>query len=117
MQDIFRVGFKKAGYRVLLISDPTRAMNRLFQDTELPDCVMINAQTIGEPALALFNELGENKKTTFIPTVLLLGEDQKAWKKQAKTTSIRCVLTMPITMRKLREVLSELVLSTASPKK
>ena len=61
--------------------------------------------------------MGENKKTTFIPTVLLLGEDQKAWKKQAKTTPIRRVLTMPLTMQQLREALSELVLSTASPKK
>lgn len=117
MQDIFRVGFKKAGYRVLLISDPTRAMNRLFQDNELPDCVMISSQTIGEPALSLFNELGENKKTSHTPAVLLLGEDQADWKKQAKTTSIRCVLGMPLTMRNLRNVLSELVLSTASPNK
>jgi serine/threonine-protein kinase len=116
MQDIFRVGFKKAGFRVLLISDPTRAMNRLFQDNELPDCVMISSQTIGEPALSLFNELGENKKTSHTPTVLLLGEDQTAWKRQAKTTSIRCVLGMPLTMRNLRNALSELVLSTASPK-
>jgi serine/threonine protein kinase len=114
MQEIFRTGFKNAGYRVLLISDPTRAVDRLFQDSIPPDCVMISAQSMGESALNAFNELSENKKTAFIPMVLLLGEDQKAWKKQAHASDIRRVLTMPLTMRQLREALAELVLSTAS---
>jgi eukaryotic-like serine/threonine-protein kinase len=116
MQEIFRTSFKKAGYRVLLISDPARAMNRLFQDSIPPDCVLINAQTIGETALHIFNELGTNKKTSFVPTVLLLGEDQKAWKKQAKASATRRVLSMPLTMKQLREALAQLVLSTAGQK-
>ncbi|MCC6123696.1 MAG: protein kinase [Pirellulales bacterium] len=113
MQEIFRSGFKNAGYRVLLISDPARAVNRLFQDNIPPDCVLINAQSIGEPALDAFNELGANKKTSSVPTVLLLGEDQKAWKKQVKAAGIRRVLSMPLTMKQLREALAEIVFSTA----
>jgi CheY-like chemotaxis protein len=116
MQEIFRSGFKKAGYRMLLISDATRAVDRLFQDSSLPDCVVINAQTIGETALRAFNELGENKTTAAVPMVLLLGEDQKAWKKHAKLSDCRRVLMMPLTMKQLRESLAELVLSTAGEK-
>ena len=70
-------------------------------------------RSIGETALHAFNELGANKKTSFVPTVLLLGEDQKAWKKQAKASDLRRVLSMPLTMKQLREVLAEIVLSTA----
>ena len=113
MQDRLREGFKKAGYRVLLISDPPRAVSRLLQDSVPPDCVLINAQTIGETAVDAFNELGANKKTSYVPTVLLLGEDQKAWKKQAKASDMRRVLSMPLTMKQLREALADLVLSTA----
>jgi serine/threonine protein kinase len=117
MQEIFRTGFKKAGYRVLLISDPTRAVNRLFQDSLPPDCVLINAQTIGESAVQAYNEIGANKKTSFIPTILLLGEDQRAWKKQIKISANRRVLGMPLTMKQLREALAEMILSTAGGKK
>jgi serine/threonine-protein kinase len=116
MQDKLREGFKKAGYRVLLISDPTRAVSRLFQDSIPPDCVLINAQSIGESALRAFNELGTNKKTCDIPTVLLLDEEQKAWQKQAAASDVRRVLCMPLTMKQLREALAELVLSTAGEK-
>ncbi len=116
MQDKLREGFKKAGYRVLLISDPGRAVSRLFQDSIPPDCVLINAQSIGETAVHAFNELGTNKKTSYVPTVLLLGEDQKDWKKQAIGSDLRRVLSMPLTMKQLREALAGLVLSTAGQK-
>jgi serine/threonine-protein kinase len=116
MQDALREGFKKAGYRVLLISDPTRAVDRLFHDSVLPDCVLINSQSIGETALQAFNELSTNQKTSYLPTVLLLGEDQKAWKTEAKTSDCRRVLSMPLTMKQLREVLARLVLSAAGEK-
>jgi eukaryotic-like serine/threonine-protein kinase len=116
MQDKLREGFKKAGYRVLLISDPMRAVSRMVQDQVPPDCVLINAQAIGETALEAFNELSDNSKTSFIPSILLLGEDQKAWKKSAKTSALRRVLAMPLTMKQLRETLAELILSTAGEK-
>jgi serine/threonine-protein kinase len=113
MQEIFRTGFKNAGYRVLLISDPARAVDRVLNDQVPPDCVVINSQTIGADAVQAFKELGENSKTAFLPTVMLLGEDQKAWKKDIPAGETRRILSMPLTMRQLREALAELILSTA----
>jgi serine/threonine-protein kinase len=113
MQEIFRTGFKNAGYRVLLISDPARAVDRVMNDQVPPDCVVINSQTIGADAVQAFKELGENSKTAFLPTVLLLGEDQKAGKKDIPAGETRRILSMPLTMRQLREALAELILSTA----
>jgi serine/threonine-protein kinase len=113
MQDIFRDGFKRAGYRVLLTSDPARALYRFQQDADAAECVVFNAQQIGKPALETFNHFAEDTRTNFVPAVLLLDESQHRWERKANTTDRRIVLPMPITMKKLRAVLAELVPSRA----
>ena len=64
-QDNFRKSFKKAGARVLLTSDPSRALGRLQQDSKITECLIIDAEFIGQPALELFNELIDNSDTRF----------------------------------------------------
>ena len=44
MQDVFREGLKKAGFRVLMTSDPQRAYDRINQDLALVDCLLMNAR-------------------------------------------------------------------------
>jgi serine/threonine-protein kinase len=85
MQELFRTGFKRAGYRVLLTSDPVRAFNRFHEDPSAADCVIFNAQQIGEPAVTMFNQLGKDEKTSAIPALLLLDEVQRGWKSAAQT--------------------------------
>ncbi len=115
MQDIFRKGFKRAGYRVLLTSDPDRALARFQQEPSGPaDCIVLDAQEVGSSALDVFNLFGDDERTDFVPAVLLLGDDQRGWKKKAQTTDHRIVLPMPITMKKLRMTLAKLVASNAS---
>ena len=109
MQDVFRQGLKRAGYRVLLTSDPNRALTRLRQDADTADCVILNAQEIGETALKVFNDFAEDSRTNSIPAVLLLDEGQHPWKSQAVTADHRVVLPMPITMKQLRSTLARLV--------
>lgn len=109
MQDVFRDGFKRAGYRVLLTSDPQRAISRLRQEPTAADCVVFNAQELGKTALRGFNAFAEDKSTQFIPAILLLGEEQSIWKKDAILDRHRVVLPMPITMKQLRAALGKLV--------
>lgn len=109
MQDLFRKGFKRAGYRVLVIADPIRAANRLRQDTAAADCVLISARQMGRPALEMFNDLGQDKNTQSLPAMLLLDEDQGQWKSEATNAARhRLLLTMPITMKQLRTTLAQL---------
>ena len=109
MQDIFRKGFKLAGYRVLLTSDPGRALERFRQNTATADCIIFNAQELGRTALDAFNKFGGDTKINFVPAALLLDESQHKWKDDAETADHRVVLQMPITMRKLRTTLAKLV--------
>ncbi len=109
MQDIFRKGFKQAGYRVLVTADPARAAGRFRQDAGVADCVVFNAQKIGPAALQMFNELGEDKRTQAVPAILLLDDTQQQWKSQARTAPHRIVLAMPLTMRQLRAGVEQLL--------
>jgi serine/threonine-protein kinase len=108
MQDVLREGFRRAGYRVLVTVDPTRAVDRLRQDASVADCVIFNAQQIGMPALEMFNQMGEDPAFSSIPAILLLEDNQQAWKAEARTARHRIVLSMPVTMRQLRTLLAQL---------
>ena len=109
MQEVFRNGLKRLGYRVLLTADPVRAVARFRQDTSVADCVIINAQEIGQPALESFNALGGDRRTLYVPALLLLDQSQEEWKNEAQTAKRRLVLSMPISVKQLRETLSEML--------
>ena len=114
MQDMFREALKKAGFRVLLTSDPGRALGRLRQENpRTTDCVLLSAKELGESALAAFNGMGEDPKLEPFPALLLLDAPQKDWQRQAKTSGHRQVAAMPLTLKQLRESLSKLIPSAA----
>lgn len=109
MQDIFRRSFKQAGFRVLVTADPGRAAGRFRQDATVADCVLFCAQQIGQPALDMFNQLGEDKRTESVPAILLLNDTQHAWKSKANTANHRVVLSLPLTMKQLRTNVEQLL--------
>ena len=109
MQDVFREGFKRAGYRVLITGNPKLVFARFQQDPETTNCVIFNAQEIGEPALEVFNSFAESESTQGVPALLLLDETQAKWKAKARTAPHRLVLPMPLTMRKLRAALAHVM--------
>ncbi len=109
MQDLFRDRLKRAGYRVLLTSDPERAVARFRQNVKTADCIVFNAQEVGRSALAAFNVFGEDKKIESVPAVLLVDENQQHLVEEAGTAEHRVVMSMPITMKQLRATLSKLI--------
>jgi CheY-like chemotaxis protein len=109
MQDLFREALKKCGYRVLVISDPQRAIERLKHDQGSADCLVIDALELGEAAVDSFNYLARDDRTQGVPAVLILGENQWTWRSKAKLADHRTVLNMPISMGQLRTTLGRLL--------
>jgi eukaryotic-like serine/threonine-protein kinase len=109
LQELFRNSLKRLGYRVLLTSDPARAVARFRQDTAVADCVIINAQELGQPALESFNALGGDRRTIYVPALLLLDQSQEEWKNETQTAERRIVLSMPISVKQLRETLARML--------
>lgn len=107
MQDMLRELFKKNGYRVLVSSDPERALTRFFQDPQAADIVLMTTGTNGRSALEAFNRFGQEPATRDLPAVLLLDQSHHHWTEHVKAGEHRVIAKMPIKMRELREALVE----------
>lgn len=107
MQDMLRELFKKNGYRVLVLSDPERAVQRFFDDARAADAILFTTSSNGRAALEAFNRFGQEGSLRDIPTVLLLDQNHVHWAEQAQTNDHRVVAKMPIKMRDLRGALVE----------
>jgi serine/threonine protein kinase len=104
MQDIFRDLFKRHGYRVLVASDPARALDRFYADTSTAEIVLFSTGHIGREALDAFNRFGSEPGTREVPAILLLDEAHTAWQSQAEVGGHRAVAVMPIKQRELRQL-------------
>ena len=108
-QDIFRGGFKRVNYKVLVTADPRRAVDRVRQDIAAVQCLVFCAQGLGEAALTGFNELGSRQTHGRAAGAFVARRAAKEWKEQARAAEHRMVLTMPITMKELRNALAALL--------
>jgi eukaryotic-like serine/threonine-protein kinase len=107
MQDTLRELFKKNGYRVLVASDPTRALGRFFNDQQSADLILFTTGNNGRSALEAFNRFAQESVTRDVPAVLLLDENHHEWVDEASVADHRVVAKMPIKLRELRELLVE----------
>jgi len=105
LQNVLREKLKKHGYRVLVISDPGRALARFEDETPAADCVIFSSGELGEPAVDAYNKFAATDRTKGIPALLLLGEEQQAWAGLATGGPHRSTMRMPIKIRELRETL------------
>lgn len=108
LQNTFRQAFKNAGFRVLILSDASRALERLEEPESAICAVMFNAQSLGSNAVVGFNQMAESPLTKDIPAVLLLDENQVKWAAKAKRSKTRLAVGMPITMKRLILVVMKL---------
>ena len=109
LQDVFREFFKKAGYRVLVVSNCDRALERLDDGEAFGvDAVLFNAQNLGKAAVLAFNNLLENRQTKDLPAILILDENQVKWAPAAKRGKKRLAVGMPISMKRLLMVVEKL---------
>jgi len=110
MQDLLRDRLKKHGYRVLVFSDPHRAVLRFETDDKQPaDCVLFCAQDLGETALEAFNKFASRASTKEVPAILFVDARQADLIKSAHLAPHRVLLTNPLRVRELRETLLRLL--------
>jgi serine/threonine-protein kinase len=109
LQNVLRDKLKKHGYRVLVISDPMRAVERFKEDPLPAECAMFCAGFIGEPAVEAFNKLADDEKTRRVPAVLMLDEHQFNLAPLASLASHRVLLRMPVKVKEVRDTLKALL--------
>lgn len=109
MQDVLRERLKKRGYRVLVFSDPYRALARFEDGDAIADLVVFCAHELGGSALEAFNNFATNSVTQSIPAILLINERQQAFIEQANLSEHHLSLTMPIKVNEFRTALRRLL--------
>jgi serine/threonine-protein kinase len=113
LQDLFREKLKEVGYKLLIFSDPRRALSRFeyMDPTESPpaEVVLFSCADLGVDALNAFNFFATHDDSKNIPAILLVTENQTAYAKQAKLGPMRTVMSLPVKMRELRQTLVELM--------
>ncbi len=110
LQNAVRERLKTRGYRVLVISDPNRALNRFNADEDPPaDCVIFGASELGTLALEAFNKFASDDHTRDIPSLLLVDKRQRQIIEQATRGPNRKMLSLPLRVRELRAALIQLL--------
>lgn len=110
MQNTLRELLKKRGYRVLVMTDPDRAIARFeASDEPLADAALIGTKGLKEQAFAAFQRFGESEKTRNLPLVLLVDEEDKDLARSAQVNAKRILLYAPLKVRDLRAALLKLI--------
>jgi CheY-like chemotaxis protein len=109
LQNAIREHFKSLGYRVLLASDPARAIARFSQQPF--DALVVDVGAASDEGMVVFNQVMEEAERLGLQCagIALLAEDQAEWAKQVKPRPNVVVLVRPVTLRQLSEKLCELV--------
>ncbi|WP_237607570.1 serine/threonine-protein kinase [Roseimaritima sediminicola] len=113
MQDVIRAKLKNRGYRVLMISDPERALRRFDPLDDSPaDCVVFSTLELGAQAVEAFNRFGEDEHTAEVPAIMLVDRRQENMISAAKQAPHRRLLPLPLKVRQLRSALAQLLADT-----
>jgi DNA-binding response OmpR family regulator len=101
-QDVLREYFSKHGFRVLVLSDLQRGLTRLKSSP--PDCMVIMGDALGEQAVKGYSQAQEIRGNSPVALVLVLAEQQSAWKERLSESTSSRVVVQPVTLRELRKV-------------
>jgi serine/threonine-protein kinase len=114
MQDTLRDLLKRRGYRVLVIGNAERALNRFTEDETPADCVLFCTTEMARDAIDAFNQFGDAEHTKSIPSVLLLDGRHQDLAGIAQVGPHRVLLAMPLKVRQLRAILLKLLSDAAA---
>ncbi len=113
VQNLLRERLKGLGYRVLILSDPIRAIERFENldpaEDRPADCVIFGCAGLGQAGLEAFNEFAVNDWTKSTPSILLVRESQSEFLDDAKLSEKRICSHMPIKFRQIRSNLQQLL--------
>ena len=110
LQNAIRERLKARGYRVLVISDPNRALSRFDEMEDAPaDCVIFGASELGNLALEAYNKFAADEHTCDIPAIMLVDQRQGHIINGARRGDHRKLLPLPLKVRELRGTLIHLL--------
>jgi serine/threonine protein kinase len=116
VQDLFRDKLKEIGYRLLIMSDPIRALQRFAErDAAEPlpaDLVIFGCTGLGTEGLEAFNQFAKGTFTKQVPAILLLEDRQSSFQSAADVSDPhRVIIWLPAKFKEIRQTLRDLLTS------
>ncbi len=105
-QDALREYFTKHGYRVLVLTDPIRALNRV--DTDNPAGVIFIGEALGDEVVPVFQAAVKRCKKKGVPVVLALSKKMVTFAGDLSESAGGRVLKDGVTLRDIRHALDEM---------
>ena len=102
-QDVLRTYLTKHGFRVLMLSDVQRGLNRLA--TSPPDCLILFGDSIGKDIASAY-EKARSRPSGKPGVIAVLSESQKDLQSTFKPSPNSRILVQPIKIRSLREAIN-----------
>lgn len=107
-QDVLRDYFSKHGYRLLLLSDPSRAVTRLKNNP--PDCIVMFGDSSDEDVVPHFKQALAHTRMSKTPIVLVLdSDDSDQVEELSQIAPNGKALPQPLKLRDLRVTIEELL--------
>ena len=99
---------EKLHFKTLCCSSPDDLQKIFKQDDLAAQCVLFNGQSLGIRAVRGFNDFSQYRGLRDVGAILMLDAGQTDWVDSVTLTPNRVVMTMPIKVREIREVLSQM---------
>jgi CheY-like chemotaxis protein len=105
LQDLLRAKLKEQGYRILIASDPVRALDRFRQQPM--DLLIVDAATTGENGYYVFERIMEDAKSQKLNCggVLILKDENADWQERMAEYPNVQVLIQPVKYRQLSQAI------------
>ncbi len=105
-QDALREYFTKHGYRVLVLTDPIRALNRV--DSDNPAGVIFIGESLGDEVVPVFQAAVKRCKRKGVPVILALSKKMGSVAEELTESPGGRVLKDAVTLRDIRHALIEM---------
>ena len=101
-QNQLRKYLSKRGFRVLVLTDLQRALARLENKTNAPDCIVLMGDSVGDDIVPAYKDACKQGESRSIVVIAVLSEKQSRFKADLEQSHIARVLVQPVTLRDLR---------------
>jgi len=104
-QASLKVLMEKLQFKTLCINSPDD-IQKIFAENDLAaQCILFNGQSLGIRAVRGFNDFSQYRGLRDVGAILILDAVQTDWMDSVTLTPNRVIMTMPIKVKEIREVL------------
>jgi serine/threonine protein kinase len=107
LQDAFRDRFREMGYKVLITTNSSNAVQRYQQNPY--HVLIVDAGTAGEEGLEAFDQVmwEAEKQRLNCAGIMILSETQAEWRDRLRNTTNATILVRPVTLKQITKLIRD----------